>query len=111
MSAAISETTVARCGLVCSTCGAFRRGRCGGCHSDKPMFVCCPVKACAVEKGCATCADCTDFTDLKACRKLNNFISRIFGLIFRSDRIGGLYRIREIGLDAFKSERQASNRK
>jgi len=42
---------------------------------------------------------------------LNNFISRIFGLIFRSDRIGGLYRIREIGLDAFKSERRACGRK
>jgi hypothetical protein len=105
------ETIVARCGLVCSNCGAFTRGKCRGCHSDKPMFSCCPVRACAVDKGCATCADCTDFTDLKTCRKLHSFISRIFGLIFRSDRIGGLYRIREIGLEAFKAERRNNRQK
>jgi hypothetical protein len=111
VSATVSETIVARCGLVCSNCGAFRRGRCGGCHSDKPMFARCPVKACAIEKGCATCADCETFPNLRACGKLNNCIARIFGFIFRSDRIGGLYRIREIGLDAFKTERQANCRK
>lgn len=111
MPAPASELIVARCGLVCSNCGAFTRGRCGGCHSDKPMFSRCPVKACAIEKNCTTCADCIDFPDLRACRKLNSFIARIFGFIFRSDRIGGLYRIREIGLDAFKTERQADGRK
>jgi hypothetical protein len=111
MSAAPTELIVARCGLVCSNCGAFRRDRCGGCHSDKPMFSRCPVKACAVEKGCSTCAACESFPDLRACGKLNNFIARIFGFIFRSDRIGSLYRIREIGLDAFKAERHANRRK
>jgi len=111
MSAIAPDMIVARCGLVCSNCGALRAGRCGGCHSEKPMFSRCPVKACAVEKGYATCADCTDFADLKQCRKLNNWIARIFGLIFRSNRIGGLYRIRDVGLDAFKAERQTSGRK
>ena len=111
MSATIPETIIARCGLVCSNCGAFRGGKCGGCHCDKPMFGCCPVRACAVEKACTTCGDCAAFTDLKACRKLNSFIARFFALIFRTNRIGNLDRIREIGLDAFKAERQTTGRK
>jgi hypothetical protein len=41
---------------------------------------------------------------LKKCKKLNNIISKIFGLIFRSNRIGKLVRIREIGLNGFKEE-------
>ena len=111
MSTAVTEVIVARCGLVCSNCGAFRCGKCGGCHCDKPMFARCPVKACAIEKGCTTCAACESYPDLKACRKLNSFIARIFGFIFRSDRIGSLYHIREIGLEAFKTERRASGKK
>jgi hypothetical protein len=111
MSAIAPETIVARCGLACSNCGAYRHGKCAGCHSEKPMFSRCPVKACAIEKACTTCADCTAFPDLRACPKLNSFLSRLFGLIFRSDRIGNLYRIRQIGLEAFKTERQAAGRK
>ncbi len=111
MSSVAPETIVARCGLVCSNCGAYQRGKCGGCHSDKPMFSHCPVKACTIEKACTTCADCADFPDLKACGKLNSLIARLFGLIFRTNRIGNLYRIREIGMDAFKAERQASGRR
>jgi len=99
-----TEVVLAYCGLVCSGCGAYRKGRCKGCHSDKPMNAGCKVKPCAMEKNCTTCADCGDFTDLKECRKLNNFISKIFGLIFRSDRIGNLCRIREIGIEKFKEE-------
>jgi hypothetical protein len=56
-----------------------------------------------MEKNYSTCADCEEFEDLKQCKKLNNLISRIIGFIFRSDRIANLYRIRENGLDAFKS--------
>ena len=102
---------IGACGLVCSNCGALRHGRCGGCHSEKPMFSCCPVKACTIEKGYATCADCTAFPDLKQCRKLNSFVPRLFSLIFRTDRKANLYRIRDVGLDVFRAERRASGRK
>lgn len=111
MSATVPDVIVARCGLVCSNCGAFRAGRCQGCHSERPMFRNCPVKACTSQRGCTTCADCTEFADLRQCGKLWNWISRVFAAIFRSDRIGGLERIREIGLEAFKAERAASGRK
>lgn len=96
---------VAYCGLVCTDCGAFKKGKCQGCHSDKPMFRGCPIKKCATGQQFATCADCRDFSDLKRCRKLNNFISKIFGLIFKHDRIGHLNEIRTVGLEVFTSKR------
>ena len=70
----------------------------------------CKVKACASEHGYATCAECTDFENLKECKKLYNFVSRFFGFIFRTDRIGNLNRIREIGLESFKEEKKGDLR-
>jgi len=66
----------------------------------------CKIKACAMMRGYATCAECTDFANLKSCRRLYNLVSRFFGLIFRTDRIGNLIRIRDIGLDKFKEEKR-----
>lgn len=101
------EFILAHCGLVCSDCGMYIKGRCGGCHSDKPMSLNCKVKPCSQDKSYVTCAQCSDFANLKECKKLNNFTSKIFGFIFRSDRIGNLCSIREIGLEKFKEERQS----
>ncbi|UCD00032.1 MAG: DUF3795 domain-containing protein [Phycisphaerales bacterium] len=98
-----SGKIVAYCGLVCSECGAFRKLKCQGCHSERPMFKNCPVKKCAMGRNYSTCAECEDFEDLKGCRKLNNFISKITGFIFRTNRTGNLCRIREIGLEKFKA--------
>lgn len=38
------EFILAYCGLVCSECGAYTKGRCKGCHSDKPMNKGCKVR-------------------------------------------------------------------
>jgi len=97
-----SSFELAYCGLVCSQCGAFTRGRCKGCHSPKPMHSRCLVKGCAVERNVASCAECSEYADLRDCRKLNNFVSKLFGLVFRSDRIGNLERIRRDGLVEFQ---------
>ena len=105
MSEESNEVIVACCGLVCSQCGAYTRGKCGGCHCDKPMNLHCKVKPCVGEKGCGTCAGCVDFDNLKDCKKLNNFISKIFAFIFRSDRLGNLSHIREVGLENFQQEK------
>ena len=51
-----------------------------------------------------TCADCKDFQELRKCKKLNNIITKLFGFISKTDRIKNLNRIREIGLEKFKSE-------
>jgi len=104
MSQDTKDLIIAYCGLVCSECGMYRRDRCEGCHSEKPMYKNCKVKQCAVTREYSTCADCTDFVDLKACKKLHNWISRFFGLVFRTNRIGNLDHIREVGLDKFKAE-------
>ena len=95
------DLIVAHCGLVCSDCGAFKKGKCQGCHSDKTMCFNCKVKKCNLAHGYTTCADCTEFEDLKKCKKLNSFVSKIFKLIFRSDRLGNLNCIRQKGLDTF----------
>ena len=106
MSEEPKEFILAYCGLVCSQCGAYLKQKCQGCHSDRPMSHNCKVKPCAQERNYTSCAECTDFENLRECRKLNNFVSRIFGFIFRTDRIANLSRIREVGLDKFKDEKQ-----
>jgi hypothetical protein len=87
---------VARCGLYCGACGAYRRGRCAGC-ADGPKFACCPVRKCCVDNNYASCADCREFANPRDCKKFNNFISRLFGLIFRSDRAACIEQIRVKG--------------
>jgi len=104
MSNDTGEFILAYCGLVCSECGMFLKGRCEGCHSEKPMFRNCKIKPCAMEREYSSCAECKDFDNLKDCKKLNNLISKVFSFIFRTDRIGNLNHIREIGLDEFKEE-------
>ena len=89
----------AYCGLVCGDCGMYRKGRCGGCDSGNAMMKNCKVKACAIEKNFKTCAECSEYENLSDCKKLNNFVSKVFGFVFRTDRIGNLERIREGGKD------------
>jgi len=45
------------------------------------------------------------------CRKLHNFISRIFGLVFRTDRKANLRAIREKGIETWAVEMAASGRR
>ncbi|MCK5740228.1 DUF3795 domain-containing protein, partial [bacterium] len=97
---------IAYCGLACSNCGMYLKEKCAGCHSDRPMNRNCQMKACAMAHQYITCADCSEFDNLKECRKLNNIISKFFEFIFQTNRIGNLYRIREIGLAAFKKKNE-----
>jgi len=100
-----SKNIIAYCGLICSKCGAFIKGKCQGCHSEKPMFKNCPVKKCNVENNYVTCVECQEFKgNFKECKKLNSFISKIFAFVFRTDRVKNLNRIKEIGLEQFKEE-------
>jgi len=105
MSDKLNEVIIAYCGLACSNCGMYLKGKCLGCHSDKPMNRNCKMKACAMSRQYTTCADCTDFKELKECKKLYNLVSRFFSFIFRTDRIRNLNRIRGIGLSQFKEEK------
>ncbi len=101
---------IAYCGLACSNCGMYVKGKCAGCHSEKPMNRNCKMKACASARHYTTCADCTEFANLKDCRKLNNLVANFFGFIFRTNRIGNLNRIRQIGMDVFVEEKRKEGR-
>ncbi len=98
------DVIIAYCGLVCSDCGAFKKGRCQGCHSEKPMTMNCSVKPCCIENSYSTCADCKQYSDVKDCKKLNNFIAKIMKVIFRSKRLENLNSIKNDGLDNFKAQ-------
>ncbi len=89
---------VAYCGLYCGACGAYLKERCPGCHENvKAKW--CKVRSCCLENHYATCADCKQFQTPRECRKYNNLISRLFGLIFRSDRAACIGQIKQMGLE------------
>ena len=100
---------VAYCGLYCGACGAYRRDRCPGCHAG-PKFASCPVRACCIERGFSSCAECETPADPRDCKKFNNFVSRIFGLIFRSDRRACILQVREKGLPGHAETMAAEKR-
>ncbi len=86
MKALVSDPKlVAHCGLYCGACRAYLKGKCPGCHENEKASWC-KVRSCCISNGFATCADCKEFPDPNECKKFNNFISKLFGLIFRSDR-------------------------
>jgi hypothetical protein len=98
-----SPELVAHCGLYCGACGSYLKERCVGCHENEKASWC-NIRICCIEKSIATCAECGEYANPKDCAKFNNFISEIFGLIFRSDRAACIGRIREIGMQPYAEE-------
>jgi len=94
---------VACCGLYCGACKAYLREKCPGCREHRKAGWC-KVRACCLEHGFSTCGDCLEYPDPARCRRFNNLISRIFAMIFRSDRRACVLRVREIGPEAFAAE-------
>jgi hypothetical protein len=50
-------------------------------------------------KGIASCAECNEFADPKACKKFNNIMSKVFALLFKSNRPACVAQIKELGLE------------
>jgi len=88
---------VAYCGLYCGACRRFLRKRCPGCKENQKATWC-KVRSCCISNQYASCADCQQFVDPNDCKMFNNWISKIFGLVFRSDRAACIRQIREIGV-------------
>jgi hypothetical protein len=87
---------VAFCGLYCGACGAYLKERCSGCAgNDKASW--CKIRLCCKEKNITSCAECVEFTDAMECKKFNNFMSKIFAIILKSDRAACIRQIKEIG--------------
>lgn len=79
------KSLVAFCGLYCGACGSYLKERCPGCAANNKASWC-GIRKCCKGKGILSCAECTDFADAMDCRKFNNLMSKLFGLVFRSDR-------------------------
>lgn len=60
-----------------------------------------------MENNLQSCADCKTI-GLMECRKYNNFISTVFGVLFNSDRPACIARIKEIGYEGFATEMAAA---
>lgn len=99
---------IAACGLYCGACRKYLKNTCPGCREyEKATW--CAVRTCCIEHGWESCAECT-LTELGECRKFNNFIAKIFAVVFRSDRRGCIERIREVGSEAFAAEMRLAGR-
>lgn len=88
---------VAYCGLYCGACGAYLKERCPGCHGNEKATWC-KVRRCCLERHFSSCAECTEFPNAMDCRKYNNFMSRMVGMLLRSDRAACIRQIREVGV-------------
>jgi hypothetical protein len=104
---AVDKDLVAFCGLYCGACKAYLGEKCAGCRESAKRSWC-KVRACCLERGFASCADCGEFPDPARCGKFNNFMSKLFGLLFRSDRRACILRLREMGREAFAAEMAAA---
>jgi hypothetical protein len=100
---------VAFCGLYCGACAQYKRGKCPGCAGNEKAGWC-KIRACGLENGYTTCAACTQFADVHDCRKFDNVVARIFGLIFRSDRPANIARIKAVGVESYANEMAAGDR-
>jgi len=94
------KNLIAYCGLYCGACKKYLAGSCPGCHENKKASWC-TIRSCNIENGYSSCADCREFTNPMDCKKFNNFISKIFALIFKSNRAACIAKIRESGYDGF----------
>jgi hypothetical protein len=94
----VNAEMVANCGLYCGACRSYLKGRCRGCvENSKATW--CKVRSCCAEKQIKTCAQCTEVAEPAACGKFNNRMSRLFGLVFRSDRAACIAQIKRLGLE------------
>jgi hypothetical protein len=95
-----NKELVAYCGLYCGACKKYLAGSCPGCHENSKASWC-KIRSCNMEHGYGSCADCKEFANPADCKKFNNFISKIFALIFKSDRAACIAQIKATGMEEF----------
>ena len=94
---------VAFCGLYCGSCKKYLADKCPGCANNiKATW--CKLRTCCMSKNIKSCAECSEYGDINECKKFNNVFSKLFGLIFSSDRKACVERIKEIGIEAYAEE-------
>jgi hypothetical protein len=91
---------IAACGLYCAGCYKFRSGKCPGCAGNEKAAWC-KIRSCCLGKDIANCSLCEEYSTPKACAKYNNFMARLFGFIFQSDREECINFLKENGADNY----------
>ena len=91
---------VAYCGLYCGACKKYLQDKCLGCHENEKATWC-KIRSCCMENNYTSCAECQTYSDPGECKYFNNFMSKIFAFIFRSDRIACIQQIKDIGIQAY----------
>ncbi len=95
----VNPNLVAYCGLYCGSCRKYLNNKCPGCaKNDKASW--CKVRSCCMENNYKSCADCK-ISKPEECKKLNNFVAKIFSLIFKSDRLACINCIKKEGYESF----------
>lgn len=104
----VNTELVSFCGLYCGSCGKHKSGKCPGCAKNEKASWC-AIRTCNLERNYKSCADCSA-EEREKCKKLNNFIGKVFSLIFNSDRKAGLKMISDIGYTGFAEHMAASGK-
>ena len=95
------KSNIAACGLYCGACRKFLSGKCPGCKNNEKASWC-KIRQCCISKGYHTCAECE--RDVRECKIYSNIISKVFALLFNSDRPACISYIREHGEIAYAEE-------
>ena len=94
---------IAKCGLYCGSCRKYLKDNCPGClKNEKASW--CKVRSCTIIKNISSCADCDEFINPMECKKYNNFMAKLFGFVFNSDRSACIQKIKKIGYEKFALE-------
>lgn len=96
-----TSDSIAACGLYCGACRKFLSGKCPGCKNNEKASWC-KIRQCCISKGYHTCAGCE--RDVRECKIYSNFISKVFALLFNSDRPACISYIRAHGEIAYAKE-------
>jgi hypothetical protein len=90
---------IAYCGLYCGSCRKYLSGKCPSCQQlASPHW--CKIRTCCIDKNISSCADC-ELARPNYCKKFNNPISKVFKLIFGSDREKSIIYIRINGANSY----------
>lgn len=93
------QNLIAYCGLYCGSCKRYLNGKCPSCAKNTKATWC-KTRTCNIGKNYKSCADCS-IENLRDCKINDNFVAKVFGVIFNSDRIAGQEYIRKNGYEAF----------
>ena len=98
----MNTENIAACGLYCGACRKFEKGDCLGCFKNEKAAWC-KIRICCIDNNYKSCADCK-LMPLQQCKKFNNFVGKVFALIFNSNRAACINRIKETGYAEFAAE-------